>query len=95
MSPAVFVRHVRIQVLGIMNQYINTLAEFHPLLVAGCNVTRRVEFVVGDIGAGSAILVDTVGVASTRMINSDALDAEILPGKFRVKIFCDTFRIGG
>ena len=33
MSPAVFVRHIRFQVLGVVYQDIDSLAEIHPLVV--------------------------------------------------------------
>ena len=58
MAPTVFVRHVFLGVLRIVDQYVHPVQVVYPLVVVGAGDIGRVEFVVGDVGAGDAVFID-------------------------------------
>ena len=95
MPPAVFVGQVVRQVLGVVDQHVHLATEGNPLVVGGRDLAWRFELVVGDIGAGRAILLDAVGAAAARVVDSGTPDDDILVREHRLDVFHDAFRLRG
>ena len=77
MSPAVFVRHVVLGVLRIVNQHVDAVQVVNPLVVVGAGGIGWIEFIVGDIGEARTVFVNLVSRSTPGMIEClpDYLDA--------------------
>ena len=68
MTPAMLVGHIVLGILRIVDQHVDTMQIFHPLVVGGSQSTRGIEFVVGYVGTGNVVIEDLVGNAATGVI---------------------------
>lgn len=95
MSPAMLMRHVCLEILRVMNQQIRAMAEFDPLIIAGSRPGRRFQFIIRDIDTGHPVLLYTIGISATGMVDRYPPDIEILSGQQHFEVLGDALSPGG
>lgn len=95
MAPAMLVWHVGVKILRVVNKQIGAAAEFDPLIIADSRPDRWCQFMIRGIDARHPVLFDTIGIATTGMVDGCAPDIEIFSGRQHVEVLRDALCPGG
>ena len=74
-SPAALMRHIRVDILGIVDQDVRAPAECGKRGIAEDGRIRRIEFVVGNINDGSTAKIGAEAVGFTGVVDADSRNA--------------------